>query len=60
MEDIRTPTIQTLTGHLETVWSVAFSPDGKQIASGSDSGMIKLWDTTTGSLQKTHTSLLNN
>ncbi|CRG89233.1 WD-40 repeat-containing protein [Talaromyces islandicus] len=53
MEDSWTPMIQTLTGRLEVVRSVAFSPDGKQIASGSDSGMIKLWDTTTGSLQKT-------
>ncbi|CBF86026.1 hypothetical protein AN2021.2 [Aspergillus nidulans FGSC A4] len=53
MEDSWTPMIQTLTGHSEAVWRVAFSPDGKQIASGSDSGLIKLWDTTTGSLQKT-------
>ncbi|KAI9039276.1 uncharacterized protein KD926_009718 [Aspergillus affinis] len=53
MEDRWTPMIQTLAGHSETVWRVAFSPDGKQIASGSDDGSIKIWDTTTGSLQKT-------
>jgi len=32
---------------------VAYSPDGKQIASGSMDKTIKLWDATTGDLQKT-------
>ncbi|CAI7600497.1 unnamed protein product [Penicillium discolor] len=53
MEDSWTPMIQTLTGHSESVEIVAFSPDGKQIASGSDDGIIKLWDAITGGLQKT-------
>lgn len=53
MEDSWTPMIQTLTGHSESVEIVAFSPDGKQIASGSDDGIIKVWDAITGSLQKT-------
>ena len=38
--------IQTLAGHSGSVWAVAFSPDGKQIASGSSDETIKLWDVT--------------
>jgi WD40 repeat protein/serine/threonine protein kinase len=39
---------RTLRGHSGWVWSVAFSPDGKQIASGAWDGTLKLWDTATG------------
>lgn len=38
----------TLTGHTRGVSSVAFSPDGKRIASGSDDRTIHIWDATTG------------
>ncbi|KAL4750011.1 WD40-repeat-containing domain protein [Aspergillus terricola var. indicus] len=44
---------QTLEGHSAGVWSVAFSPDGKQLASGSSDKTIKLWDPATGDLQQT-------
>jgi WD40 repeat protein len=37
-----------LKGHSSVVWSVAFSPDGKRLASGSQDNTIKLWDTVTG------------
>jgi WD40 repeat protein len=38
----------TLTGHADSVWSVAFSPDGKTLASGSRDETIRLWDVKTG------------
>jgi WD40 repeat protein len=44
MEDSWASLIQTLAGHSGWVRAVAFSPDSKQIASGSDDGTIKLWD----------------
>ena len=42
---------QTLEGHSRSVMAVAFSPDGKTLASGSDT--IRLWDTATGTHQQT-------
>jgi eukaryotic-like serine/threonine-protein kinase len=38
----------TLFGHTENVNSVAFSPDGKRIASGSSDNSVKVWETATG------------
>jgi tetratricopeptide (TPR) repeat protein len=35
----------TLKGHTGSVTSVAFSPDGKRIVSGSRDATLKLWDT---------------
>ena len=35
-------------GHTRKVYSVAFSPDGKTLASGCDDHTIKLWDVATG------------
>jgi WD40 repeat protein len=44
--------LQTLEGHSDVVDSVAFSPDGQLLASGSDE-TVKLWDPATGFLQQT-------
>jgi WD40 repeat protein len=39
---------ETLKGHAEDVMSVAFSPDGKILASGSMDDSINLWDVASG------------
>src|SRR5271166_4229657 len=37
----------TLKGHAECVYAVAYSLDGKSLASGSGDGTIKLWNVAT-------------
>jgi len=38
----------TLTGHSNYVTSVAYSPDGKRIVSGSGDRTVKIWDMAMG------------
>ncbi len=45
--------VATLKGHTETLYAIAFSPDGKYVLTGSFDKMLKLWETTTGKEVKT-------
>nr|WP_317891623.1 WD40 repeat domain-containing protein [Tolypothrix sp. PCC 7601] len=45
--------LQTLSDHNSAVNSVAFSPDGQKLASGSNDNTIKLWDVSTGKVIQT-------
>ncbi|MEE1000646.1 MAG: hypothetical protein U0L37_01625 [Bacteroidales bacterium] len=45
--------LKTLEGHSHEVESVAYSPDGTKIISGSLDETIKIWDTNTGECLKT-------
>ena len=40
---------QTLTSHKDEVWHVAFSPDGRRLASASTDGTAIVWDVVDGS-----------
>lgn len=46
--------IRTFNMHTEPVYSVAFSPDGKHIASGSFDKRVRVWEIATGLLEKTY------
>ena len=36
--------LETLRGHKVRVWSVAFTPDGRGLVSGSQDNTLKYWD----------------
>jgi WD40 repeat protein len=40
--------LQTFKCHSERVVSMVFSPDGRGLASGSEDGIVQLWDMATG------------
>jgi WD40 repeat protein len=52
----------TFAGHTNPINTVAFSPDGKTILSGSGDTTIKLWNSETGEVIRTfegHTDSVN-
>jgi len=42
--------IHSLKGHSSFVVSVALSPNGNRVVSGSEDRLVKIWDTSTGAL----------
>lgn len=57
LRDLRTIKLKTtFEGHTANVISIAFSPDGKMIASGDYEGVIWLWDTLLGKHKRISTS----
>ena len=40
--------VMTLAGHNNAVRSVSYSSDGRHLASGSEDGTVRVWDTRTG------------
>jgi len=49
-DEVPKPGTARLPGHTDQVFTLAYSKDGKQLASGSSDRTLKLWNTETGAL----------
>jgi WD40 repeat protein len=57
---VQTSRIQhRLMGHAKGVQGIAYAPDGKTLATASNDGSVKLWDTATGRELRTLTGTLD-
>ncbi|HEY9643148.1 MAG TPA: hypothetical protein V6C57_21850 [Coleofasciculaceae cyanobacterium] len=45
--------LKILRGHTTGIWSVAFSGEGRRLASGGDDQVVMLWDVETGACLNT-------
>jgi WD40 repeat protein len=55
--------IRRFIGHVDLLWSVAYSPNGKYIATASADGTARLWDAQTGEEMRRyvgHTAAVEN
>lgn len=48
LTDARIAMRATLAGHDGPIWTAAIAPDGRTVATGSDDGTIRWWDTADG------------
>ncbi len=46
--------LRTYSGHSDLVWTLAWSPDGSRIASGSWDKTVQVWEVSSGRLLRTY------